>query len=666
MDALKQYLIDNFEGVFILIILVVVSGIVWFVDSKLAFLNFFYLPVLLMSYYLGIRSGVLGAFFTFLVIVIFASLYPERFVQPTDVFGLWATILTWAGFLILTAVVVGFTHRELQEKMTEALRAKAEASGNAELLEQTMSTIREFESELDYKVEERTRVLEEKTKSIRAHKEKVEEALYSTMDPAVVKLMIENRIRTENRRISVMFSDLKGFTAYSEEHSAEVVITELNKYLADMENILLQYNAHIDKYMGDGIMSEFGAPIRYEKHPLLAVAAAWKMQERMRKANYPFKLRIGISTGVATTGIIGAKRQSFTAFGDTVNLASRIEGMCEPGTVTVDEATYKDTSEIFEFQPVSGLSTYTQIDDKSLIDEITALLGEVENNPNDAELRIGVARLLLRAKDPEQAQTHLKHAMQIAPDNADVKVAYAESALDLEEQRDLSIRGRRSTVHLYQVVGFKNPLEGARQLPRHLLSDLHDKLEKLVSYPEDLILPVECIDGSVGFSRLVGITAYLLADRLNLVDQEKHDILEAGYLAEIGKTIVPENILNRNGGLTEEDFTHIHMHPREGVRKLRNAGFENETMLELIECHHENFDGSGYPAGIRGENIPLGARILAVAEAYISLTSKRPYRDPWDGRAALNELNKYVTSGKFDPMIVDKLAEIVSELDTAA
>lgn len=302
----------------------------------------------------------LGAFFTFLVIVIFAGIYPERFMVEIDLFGLWAFILTWAGFLILTAVIVGFTHRELQEKMTEALRAKAEASGNAELLEQTMTTIREFESELDYKVEERTRALEEKTKSIRAHKEKVEEALYSTMDPAVVKLMIENRICTENRRISVMFSDLKGFTQYSEEHSAEVVITELNKYLGDMENILLTYNAHIDKYMGDGIMSEFGAPIRYERHALLAVAAAWKMQERMRKSNYPFKQRIGISTGVATTGIIGAKRQSFTAFGDTVNLASRIEGMCEPGAVTVDEATYKECSDIFEFRPVSGLASYTQ------------------------------------------------------------------------------------------------------------------------------------------------------------------------------------------------------------------------------------------------------------------------------------------------------------------
>ncbi|MCI5105600.1 MAG: HD domain-containing protein [Pseudomonadales bacterium] len=663
MEALKQYLIDNFEGVFILVILVVVSAIVWVVDSKLSFLNFFYLPVLLGSYYLGIRSGVLGAFFTFLVIVIFASLYPDRFVGPTDVFGLWANILTWAGFLILTAVIVGFTHRELQEKMTEALRAKAEATGNAELLEQTMSTIREFESELDYKVEERTKALEEKTKSIRAHKEKVEEALYSTMDPAVVKLMIENRIRTENRRISVMFCDLKGFTSYSEEHSAEVVITELNKYLADMENILLQYNAHIDKYMGDGIMSEFGAPIRYEKHPLLAVACAYKMQERMTKANYPFKLRIGISTGVATTGIIGAKRQSFTAFGDTVNLAARIEGMCEPGKVTVDEATYKELNDIFEFRPVSGLSSYTQSDNPGLVDDINALLQQIEANPRDPELRIQIAKLLREANDPEQAHMHLKQAMEDSPDNADVKVAFAEVAVSLDQQRDLAVRGRRSTVHLYEVVGFRDVLSRARQLPPSVLEDIQPKLQKFVPYPEDLVLPVECLDGSVGFSRLIGITAYLIADRMKLVDQEKHDILEAGYFSQIGKTIVPENILNRNGGLTEDDFTHIHMHPREGVRKLRNAGFENEKMLELIECAHENFDGSGYPAGIKGENIPLGARILAVAEAYISLTSKRPYRDPWEGHAAFTELNKYVRSGKFDPAIVEVLGEIIAELD---
>ena len=94
MESLKQYLIHNFEGVFVLVILTFVSAIVWLVDSKLPFLNFFYLPVLLSSYYLGIRSGVLGAFFTFLVIVMFAALYPERFMGEIGPFDLWSFIMT--------------------------------------------------------------------------------------------------------------------------------------------------------------------------------------------------------------------------------------------------------------------------------------------------------------------------------------------------------------------------------------------------------------------------------------------------------------------------------------------------------------------------------------------------------------------------------------------
>ena len=426
-----------------------------------------------------------------------------------------------------------------------------------------------------------------------------------------------------------------------------------------METILLQYYAHIDKYMGDGIMVEFGAPIRYEKHALLAVTSAWKMQAHMHTSKYPFKLRVGIATGVATTGIIGSKRQSFTAFGDTVNLASRIEGLCEPGEVTVDEATYNDCKDIFEFRPVSRLASYTQSDNAALVENIGALLTKIDASPKDAALRLSVGKALLEANDPEQSIIHLRFAMELEPKNSDVKIAYADNIVTLEKTRDRKVRGRRSTVHLYEIIGLKNPLNDCRQLPEHLLEGLEDRLAQLVSYPEDLILPVECIDGSVGFSRLTGITAFLIADAMDLVDQEKHDILEAGYLAEIGKTIVPENILNRNGGLTEDDFTHIHMHPREGVRQLRNAGYENERMLGLIECHHENIDGSGYPGGIKADKIPVGARILAVAEAYISLTSKRPYRDPWEGAAALTEIGKYVRSGKFDPEIVELLTKII-------
>ena len=585
MNELKRYLVDNFEALFVLIILVVVSLIVWFVESKLSFLNFFYLPVLLGSYYLGTRSGVLGAFFTFLMITLFAILYPERFVGPDETFGIWSSIIIWAGFLILTAAVVGFTHRELQEKITEALRAKAEASGNADLLEQTIATIREFETELEYKVEERTRTLKQKTESIAARNKKVEEALFSTMDPNLVKLMTEGRIRSESRAISVMFSGLQGFTEYSAQHSPEQVINQLNQYLAEIEASMLIYNAHIDKYMGDRIMAEFGAPLRFEKHALLALACAWQIQQRISTDSYPLKLKIGIASGTATTGVIGAKKQSFTAFGEIVDHAAHIEALSEAGKVTVDEATRQACEDFFDFSPVSLSANISQSGKQGSIGEIA------------------------------------------------------------DQQ-------------LHEVVAMKSPYQNCQQLPQHLLQGLEAKLDQLIKFPQELVLPVECLDGSIGFSRLTGAVGYLLADYLKLGDQEKQDVLEAGYLAEIGKTIVHESVLNRDGALTEADFTQIHRHPREAVRKLRENGYDNQRMLEIIECHHENFDGSGYPARIRGESIPIGSRILAVAEAYVSLTSKRPYRDPRDGNAAIKEIHSQAESGKFDPEVVNVLSKL--------
>ena len=166
-------------------------------------------------------------------------------------------------------------------------------------------------------------------------KHRVEEALYATMDATVVKLMIEKRLRTEKRRISVMFCDLQGFTQYMEERQAEVVIADLNKFLAEVEETLFAYKAHLDKYIGDGVMAEFGAPVNYERHTLMAVMAGLKMQEGLAYDGFPWQMRVGIATGEPIIGLIGHKRQSYTALGDVVNVASRTKdcysrGNCHP------------------------------------------------------------------------------------------------------------------------------------------------------------------------------------------------------------------------------------------------------------------------------------------------------------------------------------------------
>ena len=137
---------------------------------------------------------------------------------------------------------------------------------------------------------------------------KVEEALYSTMDASVVKLIIEKRLRTEKRKISILFSDLKNFTLFSKERRPEVVTTDLNRLFEELEEVLLDYKAHIDKYLGDGIMVEFGAPTDYERHSLMATVAGLTIQERLSAGNYPWQMRVGISTGEPIIVLIGQRR----------------------------------------------------------------------------------------------------------------------------------------------------------------------------------------------------------------------------------------------------------------------------------------------------------------------------------------------------------------------
>ncbi len=195
--------------------------------------------------------------------------YIQRISSPALINWIFINILTWGCFLTLSGAVIGFLNRELKEKMYAAAKLGEELIDHKALLEKTTTELIEYTDTLEEKVAARTSTLEESKQAVETLKDKVEEALYTTMDPSVVKLMIEKRLRTEKRRISILFCDLKGFTEYSQERRAENIINDLNRYLADMEEILINYQAHIDKYMGDGIMVEFGAPIDYGRHTLL-------------------------------------------------------------------------------------------------------------------------------------------------------------------------------------------------------------------------------------------------------------------------------------------------------------------------------------------------------------------------------------------------------------
>ncbi|MDA2937511.1 PAS domain S-box protein [Acidobacteria bacterium AH-259-A15] len=492
----------------------------------------------------------------------------------------------------------------------------------------------------------------------RKQAQKVQEALYSTTDASVADLIMEKQLDTEKRRISVLFSDLKDFTQFSEQRRPEMVITDLNRLLQEMETILLDYHAHIDKYLGDGIMVEFGAPVDYERHALLAVVAGLKMQERIVKGKFPWQMRIGIATGESIIGLIGHQRQTYTAIGDVVNWASKIQKMCTPEMVTVNASTYEEVSWFVEARRKTVFS-FSESDDPEFAEKITHYSTLLDETPDDVDLLKKVGLLFLEANYIFQAHDHLLKAAQMDPEDDKIKLAYAEATLKMQEMDEVSMRGKKNRLHLYEVLGLKNPLLDREKIPQKLYDKYYREVEKALDYPEDIVLPVEATDGSIGHSRVVGFLSYALADALDLAPQEKIEILRAGYLADIGKAIIPHHLLNRPGGLSKNECEEIAKHPGESVRVLRKMGYQNESLFEIIDATHENFNGSGYPVGVSGKDIPLGARIVAVADTYDGLTSWRPYRDRWDYRAAFAEMKRDMEKGKFDPKVVEAFERLL-------
>ena len=149
----------------------------------------------------------------------------------------------------------------------------------------------------------------------------------------------------------------------------------------------------------------------------------------------------------------------------------------------------------------------------------------------------------------------------------------------------------------------------------------------------------------------------MIARGLNLSAQEVEDLTFAGRVHDVGKLFIPDRVLNKPGALTENEFAVIKKHPQVGAEVLR-AIPEIEHVAQAVESHHEAFDGSGYPRGLKGEDIPLYGRIVAVADAYVNMTSDRSFAPPKTDEQAMAELGKQ--SGiRFDGMIVRLFARLL-------
>ena len=153
-----------------------------------------------------------------------------------------------------------------------------------------------------------------------------------------------------------------------------------------------------------------------------------------------------------------------------------------------------------------------------------------------------------------------------------------------------------------------------------------------------------------GHSSRVTVFAQAMARRIGL-DKERVSILRLGALLhDIGKLAVPSSVLLKRGPLTESEFGQMRRHPMAGARMLQTLGAP-ETILPVVLHHHERWDGTGYPDGRKGEEIPIEARILCIADSFDAMTSTRPYRAPKSPEDALAELERCAGT-QFDPELV--------------
>ena len=191
----------------------------------------------------------------------------------------------------------------------------------------------------------------------------------------------------------------------------------------------------------------------------------------------------------------------------------------------------------------------------------------------------------------------------------------------------------------------------------NLITDLKDLFSGTV---KAIIEALDAKDSfTLGRSRRVAFYALKLVNKMSLSPTEVSQIELAGLLHDIGMIGVTEEILNKTQKLSDEEFEKIKMHVHYSVKILEDIKQLGE-ITEIIKYHHEYYNGCGYPYGLKGEEIPLGSRIIAIADAYDSLVSNRAYRNSLTSQEAIKILEQ--GAGKqFDPDLVKLFVEILPD-----
>jgi putative two-component system response regulator len=222
------------------------------------------------------------------------------------------------------------------------------------------------------------------------------------------------------------------------------------------------------------------------------------------------------------------------------------------------------------------------------------------------------------------------------------------------EKRRLELENRSYQQHLEEMVAERT--EELRQAIGRIklasLDTIH-RLARAAEYRDE--------DTGTHIQRMSHYSA-AIARRMGLSDVEVENLLYAAPMHDVGKIGIPDRILLKTGSLDADEWEIMKKHTTIGAEILRGSDAKFIQLAEVVALtHHEKWDGSGYPRGLRGSDIPLAGRIVAIADAFDALTSRRPYKEPYSMEKAFNTIRDG-SGTHFDPDLVDTFFAVESEV----
>jgi HD-GYP domain-containing protein (c-di-GMP phosphodiesterase class II) len=261
-------------------------------------------------------------------------------------------------------------------------------------------------------------------------------------------------------------------------------------------------------------------------------------------------------------------------------------------------------------------------------------------------------------KPPEFAADELANSKQPPAPKRD----RAYLADELEEAARLRTRSADAMRRLFSEVRLGNAIR-----PGECVSLVDDIVQSINRHP-DALLSLLRLKNADEYTYLhsVAVCALMvtLGRQLGFDDAQCHDAGMAGMLHDLGKAAMPQDVLNKPGKLTPEEFEVIKQHPVRGYEMLLAGADVSEGVLDVCRHHHERVDGTGYPDRLTEEHISLLARMGAVCDVYDAVTSDRPYKAGWDPAQALSQMATW--KGHFDPMVFQSFVKSVGIYPTGS